>query len=99
LKCLAVAGSANNQLAGPADADRLRERHIPCAPDYGINMGGALAIIGMETKGWSRVEADERVRSIGQTLRRIFEVAAAEGIFTEATARRIAESRLSAITI
>lgn len=95
LKCLAVAGAANNQLAEPADADRLRERHILYAPDYVINIGGAMAITGIEAMGWSRAEAVDRVRSVRQTLRRIFEVATAEGITTEATARRIAESRLS----
>lgn len=99
LKCLAVAGAANNQLAEPADAERLRERHILYAPDYVVNIGGAMAITGIEAMGWSRVEAGERVRSVRQTLRHIFEVAAAEGITTEAMARRIAESRLSGATI
>jgi leucine dehydrogenase len=96
LKCLAISGAANNQLDQPADADRLRERNILYAPDFAINIGGAMASTGIEAMGWSRVEAEERVRSVRQTLRQIFEVAAAEGITTEAAARRIAESRLSA---
>jgi leucine dehydrogenase len=99
LKCLAVAGAANNQLAEPADAERLRERNILYAPDYVINFGGAIAITGIEEMGWSRAEAEERVKSVRETLRRIFEVAEAEGISTEAAARRIAESRLSGMTI
>ncbi|MFQ6078665.1 MAG: Glu/Leu/Phe/Val dehydrogenase dimerization domain-containing protein [Thermodesulfobacteriota bacterium] len=95
LQCLAVAGAANNQLAEPDDADRLRERNILYAPDYVINFGGAIAITGIEDMGWSRVEAEEKVKSVRETLRRIFEVAVAEGLTTDATARRMAESRLS----
>jgi len=94
-----VAGAANNQLAEPDDADRLWERNILYAPDYVINFGGAIAITGIEEMGWSRVEAEEKVKSVRKTLRRIFEEAAAEGITTETTARRMAESRLSGATI
>jgi len=94
LKCLAVAGGANNQLAGPADAERLWGRQILYAPDYAINIGGAMAIIGMETMGWSRKEADENVSSVQQTLENIFATARAEGINTDAAARRIARARL-----
>jgi glutamate dehydrogenase/leucine dehydrogenase len=94
LKCLAVAGGANNQLAEPADAERLWGRQILYAPDYAINIGGAMAIIGIETMGWSRKQADENVASVQQTLEHIFATAKAEGINTDAAARRIARSRL-----
>src|SRR5262249_19207693 len=39
LRCRIVAGSANNQLAEPEDADRLDEAGILYAPDYVINAG------------------------------------------------------------
>ena len=94
LKCLAVAGGANNQLAEPADAERLWGRQILYAPDYAINIGGAMAIIGMETMGWSRKEADKNVSSVQQTLEHIFATARTEGINTDAAARRIARERL-----
>lgn len=94
LKCRAVAGGANNQLAEPGDSERLQEKNILYAPDYVISMGGAMAILGMETLGWSKAEAEEKVRTIKETLLNIFKVSASEGITTEATARRIAESRL-----
>lgn len=94
LKCLAVAGGANNQLAEPADAERLWGRQILYAPDYAINIGGAMAIIGIETMGWSRKEADKNVSSVQQTLEHIFATAKAEGINTDAAARRIARERL-----
>jgi leucine dehydrogenase len=99
LQCLAVAGAANNQLVEPDDAERLRERNILYAPDYVINFGGAIAITGIEDMGWSRVEAEEKVKSVRKTLRRIFEAAASEGITTETAARRIAEFRLSGVTM
>jgi leucine dehydrogenase len=75
---------------------RLKCLAIAGAANNAINIGGAMASTGIEAMGWSRVEAEERVRSVRQTLRQIFQVAAAEGISTEAAARRIAESRLSA---
>ena len=95
LKCLAVAGAANNQLAEPADAERLWGRQILYAPDYAINIGGAMAIIGIENMGWSHAEADKHVASVQKTLRHIFAIAKSEGINTDAAARRIARSRLS----
>ena len=61
LKCRAVAGGANNQLASPDDAERLRSRSILYAPDYVINVGGAMGITRAESLGWSKAEAEMRV--------------------------------------
>jgi glutamate dehydrogenase/leucine dehydrogenase len=97
LKCRAVAGGANNQLSVPEDAETLRTRGILYAPDYVINVGGAMAVIGMETQGWTREEAEkEVVESVRLALRQIFEMAAKERMTTDAAACRIAEDRLSA---
>ena len=97
LKCRVVAGGANNQLADPADAKRLLDRDILYAPDYVINVGGAMAILGMETQGWARDQAEkEVVENVQRVLRQVFELAATEGITTETAAARIAEERLSA---
>jgi glutamate dehydrogenase/leucine dehydrogenase len=95
LKCRAVAGGANNQLREPTVAEDLQDRNILYAPDYAINIGGAMAIIGLETMGWTRSEADDHVGSVKETLRRIFELAAAENIDTDTAARKIAQARLS----
>ncbi len=96
LRCRAVAGGANNQLAEVEDAERLRARNIVYAPDYVINIGGAMGITGIETRGWSRAEAESRViETVRRALRRVFELAQAEDITTEAAARRIAEERLA----
>jgi leucine dehydrogenase len=96
LRCRAVAGAANNQLANPEDASRLRERQILYAPDFIANSGGAIAIIGIETRDWSREEAKEKViQSIRSNLSQVFEMAATEGISTDAAARRLADIRLA----
>jgi leucine dehydrogenase len=97
LKCRAVAGSANNQLDRPEDAESLRSKGILYAPDYVINVGGALAILGLETQGWTPETAEKEViAGVQRTLRQIFQSATAFGITTEAAARKIAEDRLAA---
>jgi leucine dehydrogenase len=91
-----VAGAANNQLATQEDALRLRERGILYAPDFIANSGGAIAIIGMETKGWSRKQAEEEVvKTIKDNLSQVFELAETEGLDTDEAARRLAEQRLA----
>jgi leucine dehydrogenase len=44
LKTPIVAGGANNQLATPADGERLNARGILYAPDYVINAGGIINV-------------------------------------------------------
>jgi leucine dehydrogenase len=95
LRCRVVAGAANNQLAAPEDAERLRAAGILYAPDFVINAGGALHGIGLEHLGWDAAELDHRVEGIGETLRQIFEAADAEGITTDEAAERLAAERLS----
>jgi leucine dehydrogenase len=96
LKCRVVAGAANNQLAQPQDAERLRARGIIYAPDYVVNVGGAMAIPGIETQGWSQAEAEAIVvKSVRQALQRIVKMAEVEGITTAEAARRLAEEHLS----
>ncbi len=95
LRCRAVVGSANNQLATEDDAIRLQERGILYAPDYVVNCGGAMALLGRETLGWSHPEADARIAAtVRATLTQVFDIAAAEGVTTVAAARRVAEARL-----
>jgi leucine dehydrogenase len=97
LKCRAVAGGANNQLADAKDAERLQARNILYAPDYVVNVGGAMFLLGVETQGWTQERAEkEVVESVRRALRQVFELAATEGIPTDAAARQIAGQRLSA---
>ena len=94
LRCRIVAGSANNQLAEPEAAELLRARGILYAPDYVINGGGAIALVGLEQLGWSTAETNAALEQIGHTLRQIYERADAEKISTAAASDAVAEERL-----
>jgi len=97
LRCRVIAGAANNQLAHPADAERLHARGILYAPDFVVNLGGAAAITGRETMGWSEDEANRQViNAIRSALHQVFRIAADEGISTTAAALRLAQARLAA---
>jgi len=95
LRSRIVAGSANNQLATPEDAERLRTAGILYAPDYVINAGGAIAINFLELNDRSHADVDVALAKIGDTLREIYRRAEAEGITTAAAADALAASRLS----
>jgi leucine dehydrogenase len=95
LACRAVAGCANNQLAEPADADRLHERGILYAPDYVVNAGGIIQLIGLEDEGWEEPQLEERLTGIGDTLRTLFAEAEAEKITPAEAADRLVQRRLA----
>jgi leucine dehydrogenase len=95
LRCRIVAGSANNQLAEPKDAEALSAAGILYAPDYVINAGGVLQLLGLEDLGWSEPELEQQLQGIGATLRGIYEAADASGMSTEEAAERLAASRPS----
>lgn len=96
LRCRIVAGSANNQLADPVAAELLRKRGILYAPDFIINAGGAIAIVGLEQLGWSGSEVDAALAGIGATLGQVYERADEHGISTEAAAEVLVDQRLAA---
>ena len=96
LHCRIVAGSANNQLAEPGAAELLRDRGILYAPDYVINGGGAIALVGLEQLGWSAAEGRYRTRTDRASLQRIYERADDAGISTAAAADALADERLQA---
>ena len=96
LRCRVIAGGANNQLETSADAERLRERGIVYAPDFVINAGGVLHGGGLEEQHWSRVVLDEKLAGIGDAVYEILKRADRDGVSTDAAARQIALSRISA---
>ena len=96
LRCRAVAGAANNQLAEPHDAELLAERGILYAPDFVINAGGVLHLAGYETLRWTEEQMAARLAGIGDTLLEVYDAADREGITTDAAANRLARSRLDA---
>lgn len=96
LRCRAVAGSANNQLAEPEDAQRLHERGIVYAPDFVINAGGVLQIVGLELLGWDHDRLERAYAKIGTSLAEIFARAEEDGVNTGEAAERVAAERLAA---
>jgi len=95
LRCRAVAGGANNQLADEAAADALAARGILYAPDFIANSGGACSGIHMEADGWSRERAERDVEErVSTSLRAVFALARERRITTDAAAREIARRRL-----
>jgi leucine dehydrogenase len=96
LRCRVIAGAANNQLGEPADAERLAERGILYAPDYVVNAGGVIHLVGYEMLHEGDVEVQRRLLGIGETLGEVFALAEAEGISTGAAADQLVAQRLSA---
>jgi glutamate dehydrogenase/leucine dehydrogenase len=94
LRCRIVAGSANNQLVQPEDAERLHAAGILYAPDYVINAGGVLQLLGLEEHGWDEDELERNVAGIGDTLRELYRDADGGGITPAAAAERLVERRL-----
>jgi leucine dehydrogenase len=96
IDCSAIAGAANNPLTSTAVADVLAERGIVYAPDFISNGGGAIHLVGREVLGWDEDKVADRTRSIGDTLRVVFEDARANKISTEQAARDFAQRRIEA---
>ncbi len=66
LRCRAIAGAANNQLAAEVVAERLRARGILWVPDFVANAGGIINIsVELEPEGYAAERAEERVRAVG----------------------------------
>jgi valine dehydrogenase (NAD+) len=93
LRCAVVVGSANNQLAEPADAHRLAERRILYVPDYAANAGG-LIHVAAEVRGISAEVVPDLVARIEDTCRTVLAEADSGGITPSEAADRIAERRL-----
>jgi leucine dehydrogenase len=96
LRCRVVAGCANNQLAAPEDAERLHERGILYAPDYVINAGGVVQLIGLEAEGWDEEQLERGFARIGDSLRELYAEAASLGITPSEAAERLVRARLAA---
>ena len=70
LKAAIVAGAANNQLASPADGDRIHRRGILYCPDFLINAGGIIDIHHQRIGG-DRNRMHAHVQRIPNTLLKV----------------------------
>ncbi len=88
-----VAGAANNQLDEERHGDILHQRGVIYAPDYVINSGG-LINVNAEVEGWDLERSRKKAAEIYDTILRILQIAADQGIPTYRAADRQAEERI-----
>ena len=74
-----VAGGANNQLATPADGDRIHQRDILYAPDYVINAGGIINVSTEYLKDGDDETVRRRIEGIPGRLQQIWSESDATG--------------------
>lgn len=96
LKCKAVAGSANNQLAEDKHGEMLEEKGIIYAPDFVINGAGVMNCYE-EIIGYNAERAMARASSIYENVKKVFEIAKRDNIPTYKAADRMAEERIEKI--
>ena len=96
LRCRAIAGAANNQLATDAVADALHARGILWTPDFVANAGGIINIaVELEPEGYDPGRARERVLAVGDTVRTVLAAAERDGVTPLAAAMALARERLA----
>ena len=96
LRCRAVVGAANNQLASDDVASELAARGILWAPDFVVNAGGIINIaVELEPDGYDPDRARLRVLGIGDTLRTVYAAAEADDVTPLDAAQALARLRLA----
>jgi leucine dehydrogenase len=96
LRCAAVVGCANNQLATEEDAQRLVERDILYAPDFVVNAGG-LINVSEELRGYTVEKAAARIDKIYFNTLRVLEAAKERNLSPHEAAVALAMERVEAI--
>ena len=96
LRCRAIVGSANNQLANDMVADELTSAGIVWSPDFVTNAGGVMYGTGIELHGMSRAAANERLAVIGSSITDILRRSQRRGVSTLSAAYELANAHLSA---
>ncbi|HEX4952372.1 MAG TPA: Glu/Leu/Phe/Val dehydrogenase dimerization domain-containing protein [Thermoanaerobaculia bacterium] len=99
LRCRAVAGAANNQLAEEErDGQALAARGILYAPDYVINAGGLINVYNeLSEHGYHRQRALRMAEAIYANVSRVFQIAERDGLLPAAAAARLAEERIARV--
>ena len=91
-----ICGAANNQLAHEGIEKLVAERGILYAPDYVVNSGGLIQVAD-EIEGFNFDRAKTKAAKIFDTTKRVFAIAAEEGVPPSVAADRLAERRMSQI--
>jgi glutamate dehydrogenase/leucine dehydrogenase len=97
LRCRAVVGGANNQLATAADAEGLARRGILYAPDFVVNAGGLIHVAEeLDPRGFDAGRARAAAARIHDTTRDVLAEATRTGDVPDTVARRMARERIDA---
>lgn len=96
LKCKAVCGAANNQLAEPRHGDKLHELGILYAPDYVVNAGGLIAVAD-EFQGFNKERAFKNASLIYATVSQIYKASKEQNLPTYVIADLLVEEKLEKI--
>ena len=91
LRVPVIAGGANNQLATPADGDRVQARGILYAPDYVINAGGIINVALEYLGGGDRAAVDAKIAGIPDRLNAVWDGSTASGENPARVADRMAQ--------
>lgn len=95
LRCQAVIGAANNQLAKDAHAEALRKKSILYAPDFVVNAGGLLNVAAeLEEEGYRPSAPRYKVHHIYDTLTAIYEISDRNQESTHKAAIALADYRI-----
>jgi valine dehydrogenase (NAD+) len=96
LRCSAVCGAANNQLAAEDDAKRLLGRGILYAPDFVVNAGG-LINVSEEIRGYNDEKARARIEKVYDNTLAVLHRAHEQGMSPHHTAVELAMERVHKI--
>lgn len=94
LRCEAVVGAANNQLATPDIGHELHGKGILYVPDYAVNAGGIINVF-VEYEGYDEGRALRQADGIYDTISEILQRAKTDGEPPFILADRIAEERMA----
>jgi leucine dehydrogenase len=93
LRCRAVVGSANNQLATEEDDERIAEAGILYVPDFVANAGG-LIHVSAELDEFNAALVKSRITGIYDAVLSILDQAATDNLTPNDAAVRFAEDRI-----
>ncbi|MFC4724501.1 Leu/Phe/Val dehydrogenase [Glycocaulis abyssi] len=94
LKVRAIAGAANNQLATREMGAELMKRKVAYAPDYVINAGGIINIMGEIDSRFDKKWVEGKLQGLKATLAEILDTAENEGRPANLIADEIARQRI-----
>jgi leucine dehydrogenase len=95
LRCAAIVGPANNQLADNEVATLLAQRGVLWAPDFLVNAGGVIYGAHMELGSKNANEAIAAVSAIGSTLRDVYGRASRDNVTPLEAALSVAHDRVA----